>query len=107
MREWGLEAGARGRRAQREETGEVLCSSCSVGDFPFVPGLIDPFWESLVAQETVPDELVGKGEDDGVRRGDGVEAATRREGQENARGEEEEEKCSRQKIAPHRSLFRR
>jgi hypothetical protein len=56
---------------------------------------------SLIAEETVTDELVDKREDDGVGGGDGVETSTRGEGQENARGEEEEEKSSRKKIAPH------
>ena len=51
----------------------------------------------------MPDELVGKGEDDGVHGGDSVEAATRREGQEDTGGEEEEEESSRQQVHPHLS----
>ena len=50
----------------------------------------------LVAEETVPDELVGKGEHDGVDGCNSVKAATWRERQENAGGQEEEEESSRQ-----------
>jgi len=62
--------------------------------------------ESLVAEETVTHILVDQGKDDGVGRRDGVEAAARRQGQENTGSEEEEEESSCQKIAPHGSLFR-
>ena len=52
------------------------------------------------------DELVDDREHDGVRRGDSVESSARREGQEDAGSEDEEEKRSREKIAPHGSLSR-
>lgn len=49
------------------------------------------------------DELVGKGEHDGVDGGDSVKAATWRERQENTGGQEEEEESSRQQVHPHLS----
>ena len=63
---------------------------------------MDPFW-SLVAKETVSDELVSKGEHDGVDRSDGVQTTARGQGQEDTRGKEEEEESSRQKVHPHLS----
>lgn len=75
-------------------------SVCRARSIPW--RLIDPFWR-LVAKETVANELVNKGEDDGVDGGDGVEAATRGERQEDTRGKEEEEESSRQKVHPHLS----
>jgi hypothetical protein len=68
-------------------------SVCRARSIPW--RLIDPFW-CLVAKETVPDELVGKGEDDGVHGGHGVETTARGQGQEDTGGEEEEEESSRQ-----------
>lgn len=47
------------------------------------------------------DELVGKGEHDGVDGGDGVETATRGEGEEDAGGEEEEENRGGNHVHPH------
>ena len=47
------------------------------------------------------DELVDEGEDDGVGRGDDVEAATRGEGEEDTGGQEEEEERSGNQIHPH------
>lgn len=47
------------------------------------------------------DELVNKGEYKGVGRGDDVETATWREGDEDAGGEEEEEERSGDNIPVH------
>lgn len=48
-------------------------------------------------------ELVNKGEDDGVGRGNGVETGARGQGQENTGGEDKEEERSRQQVHPHLS----
>lgn len=55
----------------------------------------------LLLQHAVLDELVDQREHDGVGRGLDGEALARRQGQEDARSQDEEEHGGCQKISPH------
>lgn len=74
------------------------------GGLPSSPETHGSVLESLVAQETMANELVDKGEDHCVGGCDSVETAARREREHDAGSKDEEEESSCEQVHPHGSL---